>query len=60
LEEVDEFLDVIPVVVQDPVGEWGVVTVVLKVVVVVVVGLGFLLKTPDEAIDGILELEAAE
>jgi hypothetical protein len=32
---------------------------VLKVVVVVV-GLGFLSKTPDEALDGILELEAAE
>jgi hypothetical protein len=51
LEEVDELLDVVPVVLREPVGERGVVDVVVERVV---------LKSPVEALNGLLKLKTAE
>jgi hypothetical protein len=51
LEEVDELLDVVPVVLREPVGERGVVDVVVERVV---------LKSPVKALNGLLKLKTAE
>jgi hypothetical protein len=51
LKEVDGLLDVVPVVLREPVGERGVVDVVVSCVVS---------KSPVEALDGLLKLKTAD
>jgi hypothetical protein len=57
LEEVNELLNVVPVVVSELVSEGGVVKVVRGVRGVVDV---LVPKAPDEALDRLFELKAAE